>query len=375
MSLVAALLIGSSAFALENTKVSGSANLFYSTDDHVGLFDKESSMAQTSVGVGLTANLSDSVTTGVSLTALSTLGLEGQLVNGVFEGTNGVSDYAWFDEAWMATTVGKSTAKAGRMQLDTPLAFSETWSTATNTFEALVGINQDLPGTTLVGAYVGGSNGGDGSGSVIGQVDVNTSTNFSQFYNGAFALGAINNSYEPLTAQFWYYDATDVLTSYWLQADLDLDGIQVGVQYTGGETEGGTALSAYAAKVGYHSDTISGFVAYSQTGDEAGWGANLSGSGQSKLYTEAWWAYGYIAAQDTTAITAEVEYHAHGLGEFGLFYTTVSNANDATHDMQEITLTAAKSYGALDTTVALINETVGEEDAINMVQVYLTYNY
>jgi len=33
MSLVTALLIGSSAFAIENTKVSGDVKLFYSADE------------------------------------------------------------------------------------------------------------------------------------------------------------------------------------------------------------------------------------------------------------------------------------------------------------------------------------------------------
>ena len=41
MSWVTALLIGSSAFAIENTKVSGDVQLFYSADDNFyDLFDK-----------------------------------------------------------------------------------------------------------------------------------------------------------------------------------------------------------------------------------------------------------------------------------------------------------------------------------------------
>ena len=178
MSLLAATLIASSAFAIDNVKVSGDAKLFYHTDDAgdqdtLGagspsgtetsgkLFNKSYAIGQAAAKVGLTADLIEGVSTGVSITALSTLGLERQLVSGVWEATNGTDDTFWFDEAWIAGTVGKTTGKIGRMQLDTPLVFSETWSIAANTFEAAVLINQDIPDTTLIGAYVGGSNSGN----------------------------------------------------------------------------------------------------------------------------------------------------------------------------------------------------------------------
>lgn len=388
MSLVAALLVGSSAFALENTKVSGNANLFYGTDDHHGdgdLFDKAYSIGQASLVVGATADLSDSVSAGVSLTALSTLGLEGQLVGGVWEGTNGVTDYSWYDEAYLVAKSGKSLAKVGRQTLDTPLVFSETWSVAKNTFEAAVGINQDLSGTTLVGAYVGAHNGGTVlAPAVIAPVNPNGTSNFSQFYNGAYALGIVNNSVENLTAQLWYYNATKVLTAHWLQADLDLSGITVGFQYTGQDASAFNAAheaqTAMAVKVGYSNhDNFHAYVAYSAVDDAAGLdniGANLAGSGQSKLYTEAWWTYGYVSASDTTAITLEAEYAVKDLADFGFFYTMADNAADNNAgDLTELTLTASKAYGALDTTLAVMNETKDGGDAQNALQVYLTYNF
>ncbi len=70
-----------------------------------------------------------------------------------------VNDESWIGELWLAATMGKTTAKVGRMELDTPLAFSEKWSVAPNTFEGAVVINQDIPDTTLVGAWVGKGNG------------------------------------------------------------------------------------------------------------------------------------------------------------------------------------------------------------------------
>ncbi|MGZ5209128.1 MAG: hypothetical protein ACXWB0_08940, partial [Sulfuricurvum sp.] len=59
MSLAAAVLLGASAFAIDNVKVSGDAKLFYGTDDHstYGLFDKDSSYADTALRLGVTGDL------------------------------------------------------------------------------------------------------------------------------------------------------------------------------------------------------------------------------------------------------------------------------------------------------------------------------
>ncbi len=390
MSMVAALLVGSSAFAIDNVKVDGNANLFYSTSDKteaIDLFDKAGAIGQASLGLGITADLTKSVSAGAHLTALSTLGLENQLVSDVWEGTNATDDYFWFDEAWLAATAGKTTGKVGRMELDTPLVFTETWSIAKNTFEAAVLVNQDIPDTTVVAAYVGGSNGGDvvtNPGVVVAPVNANGTTNFSQFYNGAFAAGIINNSVEPLTLQAWYYDATRVIQAYWLQADVEIDGISFGAQYVSQDASSFNnnfeTQSAYAVKLGYEmEDTFAAFIAYSSVDDKNGLGnvgANLAGSGQSQLYTEAWWAYGVVSAVDTTTVTAAVEAPVEGIADIGVFYTMADNgAANNVGDLTELTLTASRSYGALDTTVAYINTTEDGGDAYNMLQVYLTLNF
>ena len=135
MSLVAALLVGSSAFAIDNVKVSGDAKLYYSTADAgQDLFaasltnGANQSAAQAAASLSISADLTEGISAGSKVTVLSTLGLEGQLVNNVWEGTNGVSDSYIVNDLWLAATVGKTTAKIGRMELDTPLVFTEKWS-------------------------------------------------------------------------------------------------------------------------------------------------------------------------------------------------------------------------------------------------------
>jgi len=426
MSLAAAMLLGANLYAIDNVKVEGDAKLYYQTADNSNdgaggdngnaLFNKKGAAGQAALGLGITADLTEGVSAGAHLTALSTLGLEGQLVNNVWEAPNGLDDYFWFDEVWMAGTVGKTTAKVGRMPLDTPLVFTETWSIAPNTFEAGVLINQDLPDTTIVAAYVGGSNGneesagsnaGGGIGSVLGGVNANGNTNFRQFYDGAFAAGIVNNSWKPLAVQAWYYNAQEDgnthalgLTSvqaYWLQADLDMEGILAGAQYTSIDYNAGAVTpdnNAWAVMLGYAMKDVATIkVAYSQTGEEKiaelGAGGNLAASGQSKLYTEAWWNYGYITGADTSALNVTVEATVAEI-DLGAYYTaTDAGSNGATvdtrADMTELTLSATKSFGPLDASLVYIFTDAEDQnvkgaaaldgESYNIIQAYLTYNF
>ena len=394
LSLVAALLIGSSAFAIENTKVSGDAKLFYSTqnDDKANptadLFDKSSSTGEVAVAVGVTTDLTEGVSAGVTFNGITTLGLYNNLVSKTW--TGGTKDDFVFSEAWLAGTYGKTTAKVGRMQLDTPLVFSETWSIVPATFEAAVVINQNIPDTTVVGAFVGQH---DSAAVLGGGLPTDGSTPFVSFYDGAYTIGAINNSFKPLTVQAWYYDAPKAVQAYWLQADLNMNGILAGVQYTGItynnnliSTVSDESNDAVAAMLGYEmKDTFTIKGSYSQVGEEKnagmGAGANLAGS-QSKLYTEAWWYYGKITQADTTAYNVTVTAPVAGF-DLGLYYTSATTSNNgvagvADKDFVEATFEVAKSFGPLDAGVYYIrtdSDTDNAGDAYDTFQVYLTYNF
>ncbi len=420
MSLVAALLIGSSAFAIDNVKVSGDAKLYYSTKDTTtttvangktgGLFDAQSSTAQASIGLGVTADLAKGISSGMHVTGITTLGLQGQLVNNVWEGTNGVTDSYIVDQAWVATTLGKTTVKLGRMELDTPLVFSEKWSVATNTFAAAVAINQDLPDTTLVGAYVGQSNSQSvnswnaasyrPTGGVI-QTPANGTT-FDQFYKGAYAIAAINNSFKPVVAQVWYFNASTAVNlpnatstatanvlngveTYWLQADLNMNGILAGIQYNNLDLQTQAAkvnTDATAVMVGYAmKDVVTVKAAYSTIGKKFAAGFNLAGTGQSKLYTEAWWNYGKITQADTQSYMISA---AATVAEIDL-YAQYTNANQTViagnNDMTEFAVTATKSVGPLDVTAAYIAANIktplvaNDDETSNTIQAYLTLNF
>ncbi len=124
MSLAAAVMLGASAFAIDNVKVSGDAKLFYGTDNQgtLDLFDKGNSYADAALHLGATGDLLKGVSFGVAGYAVSTLGLENNLVSNTWTGGHDavVEDNSWVSEMWLAATMGKTTAKIGRMELDTP---------------------------------------------------------------------------------------------------------------------------------------------------------------------------------------------------------------------------------------------------------------
>ncbi len=446
MSMVAALLLGANAYAIDNVKVNGDAKLYYGTEDRStdgattpDMFDKDASYGDVALNLGLTADLSEGVSAGVSMTAVTTLGLENNLVSKTWSnahsattgtgssfhantGTLGgvsVDDEMWVGEAWLAGTAGKTTAKVGRQALDTPLVFSETWGIDKNTFEAGVLINQDLPDTTLVGAWIGKSNGSaDGTtvdvSSFLGQAAGTTTGNgtlnalssarvgyvseggkFNTFaQDGAYAVGIVNNSFKPLTAQAWYYDLVSVAKAYWLQADIEcslVEGLLIGAQYAevDADAAGSKATDGYAVMLGYAvKDVVTVKAAYSSVADDGtsgGLGNTATTTGESKLYTEMRWNKGNVGqvGADSYAITAaataaEIDF------TLGYYASEIDEANNNANDyeVEEIALTASKSFGPLDATVAVIMEdydyntanTDADTDATSL-QVYLTYNF
>ena len=399
MSLAAAVLLSASAFAIDNIKVSGDAKLFYTTDDadvngmggapKGDLFSQGNSAADTAIRVSVTGDLVKNVSFGATGYAVSTLGLENNLVSNVWTTAhkNVVDDEMWIGELWLATTMGKTTAKVGRMELDTPLAFTEKWNIVPNTFEAAVLINQDIPDTTLVGAWVGRTNGyGAGLGTVNSGAKMET---FAA--EGAYAAAIVNNSFKPLTAQAWYYNVANVADAFWLQADIEcqlVKGLSIGAQYAelspkkAGLTMATEDSQAMAFKLGYKvNDALSVSAAYSDV-DEANAlaVANVATglTSQSKLYSEAWWNYGYVGVAGAETVTLTAEYDA-GIAKLGAYYTDISNDYTPNkNDLTEMTVTASKSFGAVDATLAYISTESDDQnngDQFNTIQAYLTLNF
>ncbi len=396
MSLVAGLLLGANLYAVDNVEVSGDARLFYGTgsENYQGeaglkneLFSKESSYAEAGFSLGVTADLMENVKVGAKYQIMSQLGMDNSIAdsswsNSFENGSGALDTEEWMAEAWVEAKMGNTTAKVGRQIIETPLVFTETWSVDYNTFEAGVLVNEDISDTTIVGAWIGQSNGAGIDASPTGNI-TNKGGRFDTIgANGAGVIGVTNNSFKPLTAQAWYYDITDTAEAIWLQADYEADGFVAGAQYTTIDMEGaGADDSAYAAKIGYViPDVVTLTAAYSSVDDEGTRGGvyNFATEGQfsgtaSSLYTEFWWWFQTSSATgaDTWTVSAEST-----VADTDLFLGYYSSDSVDT-EVDEIAFTASKSFGALDTSLAVIYDMFGDttNDELTTIQLYLTYNF
>ena len=446
LAVVGALVVGAtSAFAIENTKVSGDVSMFYGTmqseagtylGNETNLGQGEGAYGDFAINLELTTDLLKGVSAGVKATAITTLGLEDSLFDNTWSNTHSLSssigsefagglqiDDAFFvGELWMAGTIFDTTVKAGRQTLDTPLAFTETWGIDENTFEAILLVNKSIPDTTIVFGLVGKSNGSayspnsmDGLNMIAGygvaaQASyVSEGGKFNTFaQDGAMAFGLINNSFEPLTVQLWHYQMPSFAEAYWAQADLNIGGILAGAQYTlisaDKFIQGADDDEAFAVMLGYEAkDVFTVKLAYSIVDDEGTVGvANVAtgngnplhrnGSGaESKLYTEMWWQKGKVSQIGSESYSITVETTVADIDLFAGYYSSSikvahgSNINPDAHlKATEMVLTASKSFGPLDTSLAFIIDEEEEEDQdqrylkkdkVKTIQVYLTYNF
>lgn len=437
LSLIAAMLIGSTAFAIENTKVSGDVKLFYGTmDSDVGtyksqiggttpsFFDAEGAYGNAAANLELTTDLTKGVSAGAKATYVTTLGLENNLVDNTWSNAHTITDadsaatsFAseiggkqlddtfFIGELWVAGSAFDTTLKVGRQAVETPLAFTETWGIDQNTFEGAVLINQSIPKTTLVATYLGKHNGSSWDpknvalGDTLDSIRIGSSVaggaaqaaitseggKFNTFgTNGVYVAGLVNNSIKPLTVQAWYYSLQQLADAIWFQADLNIGGILAGAQYTEIEVNNSDEDKAFAVMLGYEAkDVATVKVAYSDVDEKGTLGvANVATTtGQSKLYTEMWWAYGNVSSTGAESYSITAEGTVAGVDLLAGYYAADINPSAAVDtEVTEIALVASKSFGPLDTSVAFIMD--NQEDNIantdndtNHIQIYLTYNF
>ncbi len=412
LSLIAAAILTSAAVADISIKnVGGEAKLFYGTTDagDNDFFDKKGAYGNVGVnlnGASSVGSCATCTTLNWGITGVSTMGLESTLVHNTwidqslsasgsakpFAGHN-INDGIWIDTLNLAfhplDGISNTTLVLGRQALDTPFVFTEKWNIAQNTFDAAVAVNNDIVDTTLVGAWVGRSNGRDvvdqltganaftlGQG-VVGSDGI-SDNKFNRFLTdeGAYAFGAVTKLIPMVTTQAWYYIAPKVANVAWAQADGDFMGFGLGGQYvyTDPQAAGSKTGSGYAAKIGYNYEGLGLSAAYSDMDKDLLTAANLGGT-QSKLYTEAWWNYGKVSSPNTTAFNVTATYDVPEIASLGVYYTDADKDGGNTGDLKEIAVTAGKDLGNLNITAAYVNAEVDGADATNDIQVYATYKF
>ena len=417
---------------------SGSAKLFYSTTDgdNVDLFSQESAMGQSAVAANVSYAFADTWKANFGITGLATLGLDDSVVSSVwlYAGANATNDPAavtsvgdalWVNIANVTGTAfdGKATFILGRTELDTPLAFTETWNIANNTFDAAVAMVNPMEELTLVAGYIYDGNGNGERVSTLGGGFTGSDGYFplAGVEEGAWTVAAIGK-FSGVTAQAWYYDVIDIAQAVWAQVDGSYNGFTYGGQYAYIDpTDLGNALgldlgnnesTAYALKLGYSMDAFEIWAAYSDVDDGgvvsvsntatmlsgAGWGgASGYPSGQSKLYTEAWWNYGFVGLPGAKTIAAAASYKVNDSVKLTAQYTSEKDGLNtlmtldpevptATMDMDEFTFLVDTSFYGLDVSLAYIysdytTDSLDAEYAVagtfdnNTLQAYITYNF
>lgn len=379
----ATMALSTSVMAIDNVKAQGQAKLIYQVTDRDttagvaqqdGLFDKGNAAGQVGIITGISADLSTNLKAAVEVSAVSTLGLENSLVSGTMatnsnitnqnaatqqiRGNAATDDQFWISQAYMTYNAGKTTAKIGIQELNTPLAFTEKWNVTKNTFEAFVLVNNDIEGVTLVGAYVGKSNSVDDNGTVTGGggQNVNYDGKFNSFYDGAYAVGAITKL-GNVNVQAWGYNIQNVADAYWLEADTKVGGLFLGGQYAGTEGKGvnGEDLQAYAVKAATDVAGIHVYGAFSAVSDDTAGGtsvgfSNTATGDKTKLYTGTASIYAdgaTVAGEDTDAWKIGAKAKLAGVA-LGASYTDVDygqNAGNANGEAQTIDFFAAKKVG------------------------------
>ena len=173
----------------------------------------------------------------------------------------------------------------------------------------------------------------------------------------------------------------------WFQADLNLDGILAGVNMGIIDADSADNDEGFSAMLGYEmKDTMTIKVAISSIDDKGTILGNIgniaTNNHQSKLYTGMWWSSGYVSATGTDTVALSVDGTVgDGIDLFTGFYFAERDFTGTDTEFTEIVATVSKSFGPLDTSLALIYDDIQDNlNATNDVQTthlqfYLTYNF
>jgi len=407
LSLVAIAAVGmmSGASADIDVKVGGQGVLYYQTMDLGGdadLFDKgANSRANAGLQLNLNADLGNDFGLGYQETFLGTLGLEKNLVGNTMQTAdrNELNAHS-MTKLYITKKIANTTLKLGRQELPkslSPLAFSEGWNVFKNTFDAAVAINSDIPDTTVVGAYVGQSNGGAGNAvgiTNLGNFDnLGAKTNLdlngdgikgdkASINHGAYLLTIANKSVKELPITLSYYTLNDIAggeagSAIWadIQGNFDIP-VKFGLQ--GGQISPENHLddtTAFGVKASGKAGPVALTLAYSTVDDGPVAVKNVGTGVKTPLYTQMILNQNHISSDaDTVMLKAAA---AAGPGKLIAQYGATTDNSDAGTDYQE--LDVIYKFKALGTNMLLAyimsDHDVDGQDPNNIIRFWTRYNF
>ncbi len=426
LSLAALAVAGfaSSAMAMDLSSVTvkpyAQAKLYYEATDMNGndLFSKDGASGQGLLTAGVTGKFDNCWGYGFEYMVADTLGLENNIVSntrmGAGIGRTILDTQNWASQAYVTyspcnTILSNTTFKIGRQYLDTPLAFTERWNLAPNSFDAIVVLNQDIKNVTLVGAYVGRGNGV--------KVRVSNGDKFEGYGTnaahpdggrGAYAVGALTKFIDGLPINLWYYDVVGTADAFWADADYTYKmaedmSFDLGAQYGSimpkgavedaipgiGDTNGfgvkiGTKIGMFDVMAAYSSvddDNGNAKVALANTATMSG----TTGGKKTKLYTAGIYTDGTgVAVPGSDAYKLKASAKVAGIGKFIAQYVVCENDNNlAMQNVSELDVIYATKLAGINTKWIYMNRSIDEgavanaglKDDTNHFRVILSKNF
>ena len=369
------LTTGAMADALSNIKLDAEAKVWYETNDKNdnSMFHKDNSSGDVALKIGAKSDLGP-IKVGITNYSVTTMGLENSIVSDSRHSTT--SNQNFFGEAYIQSTVGKTTLKIGRQELNTPFAFTEKWNVIPNTFTAGVLINNDIENVTLIAATVKEGNGYGTAGWKVAENGESTKL------DATMVAALIKAGSVPVN--MYYYDvnkiegaAVDQVTAYWIDASFNAGPAKFTAIYAGAKgghvlpstVAGGAAttkdndISAVALKAAAKFGNVSLLGAYSQVSDaDKGLAIANVGTGykKTKLPTAGVYTDGLFVAQpDAKAFKVKVATKVAG---YGLTAQYINNTNDSfkNESTSEIDVIISKKIGKVAVKAILLNRTFDE---------------
>lgn len=406
MSIVAASLIATTAMAADkgiDITTTGQAVVYYQTLANNGagspdLFDQATGKANAGLQLNLDADLKNGFTFGSQINYLGTLGLEKNIVSGTMQNTNGgitennIADDVYLSQLYVAKKIANTTVKLGRQELPqslSPFAYSEGWNVFTNTFDAALVVNTDIPNTTLVGAYVAKGNYNTVGANMSSFGDISTSA--GAVAGTAYMATVQNKSIPMATVTGTYYSVSNVAGS--VDADIlwgdvaiaskDLPmGLNFGIQ--GGQISPDLAAAkdtnALGLKVGLKPVSALTLTAAYTTVNDGTVGVKNTGGIKTPLYTQMILNQGSLYSDNDTYMLKA----AYSLGDAGTIIAqgtmTDDNRNIAVpKDLTDLELVYKVKAGGVNFLAAYVNQSwdaaAGAADGQDLIRVVARYNF
>lgn len=254
------------------------------------------------------------------------------------------NSFAYMGEAYLDYAYKQFDLRIGRQKLDTPMNDRDDIRMLPNTFEAVILGYGGIEDFVFVGGYIQRWAGYD-SGSDISMFkdmpgDVDSDGNVKK---GVLLAGVMNESFENIELQAWYYDFDKVAKVAYLDAVYAAEyksglSVQTGLQLgdyressssgTDGDVYGGILVMGYSS--------LSLGAAFNTMDTEEGKTIVLGYGGGPYFTSMEEMTIGYMNDAEAYVFSAEVDFEALSISGLGLYYAYGKfNGNDGAGDPQK----------------------------------------